>query len=198
MSRPWTTSSTRNQAFAAMTAARERADQLAASRQSPAAGTDVPRASWDDYFLQIASTVASRSTCVRRQVGAVVAADRHIVATGYNGPPSGMPHCDDGGCLRATAAGVARSVDYSSCVAVHAELNALLRSAPADRDGATLYCTDLPCWDCARAVANSGIVRVVAAGGMYDRWPTTAEFLEAAGVAVDGPAVTVDTVSGLR
>ena len=109
-----------NQAFAAMTAARERADQLAASRQSPAAGTDVPRASWDDYFLQIASTVASRSTCVRRQVGAVVAADRHIVATGYNGPPSGMPHCDDGGCLRATAAGVARSVDYSSCVAVHA------------------------------------------------------------------------------
>jgi len=144
----------------------------------------VPRANWDDYFLEIAATVATRSTCVRRQVGAVVVANRRIVATGYNGPPSGMTHCDDGGCPRALQTGVARSVDYSSCRAVHAELNGLLQAAPADRDGATLYCTDLPCWGCARAIANSGIAEIVAAGGMYDSWPTTAAFLTDAGIAV--------------
>lgn len=141
------------------------------------------RASWDDYFLQIAEVVATRATCTRRQVGAVIVHGRRPVGTGYNGAPAGLPHCTDGACPRAHQQPT-MGQGYGSCIAIHAEANALLHTAPADRDGATLYCTDAPCFDCAKLIANSGVAEVVVARGIYDTWPATREFLLDASVRV--------------
>ena len=141
------------------------------------------RQTWDEYFLSLAAGASSRSTCVRRKVGAVIVRDRHIVSTGYNGGPSGYPHCDEGGCPRATS-DVAMGADYGSCIAIHAEANALLFCGPQDRENATIYCTDLPCFGCAKLIANSGLSEVVAARGLYDGWEDVRAFLLDAGVRV--------------
>lgn len=110
------------------------------------------RKSWDEYFLAIAAEVAERSTCPRRRVGAVLVKDKRIKGTGYNGAPRGLPHCDDVGCL----------MDNGHCIrTIHAEINALLECTPEERAGATLYCTDYPCDNCAKVIANCGIARVV-------------------------------------
>jgi hypothetical protein len=98
------------------------------------------RVSWDEYFLQLARTTASRATCIRRKHGAVIVQGHRIVATGYNGGPSGYPHCDEGACPRATSE-APQGHDYERCIAIHAEANALLFSSPEERDGASLYCT---------------------------------------------------------
>lgn len=155
------------------------------------------RQSWDEYFLGLAAAAATRSNCVRRQVGAVVVSGRHIRSTGYNGPPSGYGHCDEGACPRANADGEAgswpapgemsgRAVEeaYDNCVALHAEANALLFSGPDERAGATIYTTAAPCFACAKLVANSGIGEVVAAGGRYEGWEQTRAFLIECGVRV--------------
>jgi len=110
------------------------------------------RKSWDEYFLDIAFQVAGRSTCPRRRVGAVVVADRRLRGAGYNGSPRRMPHCAEAGCLL---------VDGHCVRTIHAEINALMESAPAERDGATLYVTDYPCSECAKVIVNSGVKRVV-------------------------------------
>lgn len=141
------------------------------------------RQTWDEYFLSLAHAASSRSTCVRRKVGAVIVRDRHIVSTGYNGGPSGYPHCDEGGCPRA-ASEAPTGVGYGSCVAIHAEANALLFCGPQDRENATIYCTDLPCFGCAKLISNSGITEVVAAGGLYDGWEDVRTYLLDAGVRV--------------
>jgi dCMP deaminase len=136
------------------------------------------RQSWDEYFLTLAAAAATRSNCVRRKVGSVLVQDRHIRATGYNGPPSGYGHCDAGACLRGTSTGpVGADPNYDNCVALHAEANALLFSSPRDRDGATLYSTQAPCFACAKLIANSGVEEVVAAGGRYEGWEETRRFL---------------------
>jgi dCMP deaminase len=135
------------------------------------------RQSWDEYFLGLAAAAATRSNCSRRQVGAVIVRDRHIRSTGYNGPPSGYGHCDDGACPRA-GTDAPRGFDYDTCVAIHAEANALLFAAPADRAGATLYTTGAPCFSCAKLIANSGISEVVAAGGRYEGWDAVRRFLQ--------------------
>ena len=140
------------------------------------------RASWDDYFLQIAATASTRATCVWRQNGAVIVQGRRIVATGYNGGPSGYPHCDEGACPRADSP--APEGDDASCIAIHAEANALLFASPTDRDGATLYGTGAPCFACAKLIANSGLGEVVAAGGRYDGWTRVRDFLRDCGVRV--------------
>jgi dCMP deaminase len=143
------------------------------------------RQSWDEYFLGIAHAASTRSNCVRRRVGAVIVADRHIRSTGYNGPPSGYGHCDEGACPRGVSSLPAgEDPDYSNCVALHAEANALLFATPEQRAGATLYSTQAPCFACAKLIANSGIAEVVAAGGRYADWEETRRFLLDCGLRV--------------
>lgn len=111
------------------------------------------RAPWDDYFMQIAKVVSSRSTCPRKYVGAVVVRDRIILSTGYNGSIRGGSHCTD----------VGHMMEDGHCVAtIHAEVNAILQSAKAGTciDGATIYVTASPCWNCFKAVVNAGIKRI--------------------------------------
>jgi dCMP deaminase len=143
----------------------------------------VGRASWDEYFLDLATTTATRATCVRRHHGSVIVKGRRIVATGYNGGPSGYPHCDAGGCPRATS-DAPQGHDYERCIAIHAEANALLFSSPEERDGATIYITGAPCFGCAKLIANSGVREVVAAGGRYEGWDEVRDFLLTSGVRV--------------
>ena len=110
------------------------------------------REDWDSYFLGIAYQVASRSTCPRRSVGAVVVKDRRIKGTGYNGSVAGLPHCTDEECL----------IINDHCVrTIHAEVNALLECNPEERRGATIYITDGPCEECSKLIISSGIQRVV-------------------------------------
>ncbi len=141
------------------------------------------RVSWDEYFLELARTTSTRATCSRRKHGAVIVHQRRIVATGYNGGPSGYPHCEDGGCPRALSE-AKQGYDYEHCIAIHAEANALLFSSPEEREGSSLYCTGAPCFGCAKLIANSGVSEVVAAGNRYEGWEQVREFLLRAGVRV--------------
>lgn len=112
------------------------------------------RPSWDDYFLRMALLVATRATCLRRQVGAVLVRDRRVIATGYNGSIRGDVHCIDDGCL----------MENGHCIrCVHAELNALLQCASSTQHsvGATLYSTDFPCVHCAKALVQAEVAKVV-------------------------------------
>jgi dCMP deaminase len=112
------------------------------------------RASWDEYFMNIAREVATRSTCDRKFVGAVVVRDRSILATGYNGSIRGLTHCDEDGHL----------MEDNHCVrTVHAEANAIVQAARngVRIEGASIYVTASPCWGCFRLIANAGIVRIV-------------------------------------
>ncbi|MFI5840538.1 deoxycytidylate deaminase [Catenuloplanes sp. NPDC051500] len=125
------------------------------------------RPSRDDYYLGIARAVAARADCTRRLVGAIVVTDNVVVSTGYNGAPAGQPGClTAGACPRGrlsydqVAAGDSYSSGAGTCIAVHAEANALLRAGLASR-GATLYLTDAPCDGCSRLLAGAGIARVV-------------------------------------
>lgn len=112
------------------------------------------RVSWDHYFMNIARVVASRSTCDRKQVGAVIVRDKTILSTGYNGSIRGLPHCDE----------VGHMMENGHCVAtIHAEANAILQAAKngVRIEGATIYTTASPCWPCFKLIANAGLVRVV-------------------------------------
>jgi dCMP deaminase len=131
---------------------------------------------WDRYFLNIAGETARRSNCVRRQHGAVIVRRRRICSTGYNGPPSGHAHCDAGACPRARSEAVS-GWGHDNCIAIHAEANAILYSSPEERDGATVYITGVPCFGCAKLIANSGISEVVAEGEVYDGWESVRDFL---------------------
>jgi dCMP deaminase len=143
----------------------------------------VHRVSWDEYYLQLAKATSTRATCSRRHHGAVMVQGRRIVSTGYNGGPSGFPHCDEGACPRARS-DAPQGHDYERCIAIHAEANALLFSSPEERDGASLYCTGAPCFGCAKLIANSGVSEVVAAGGRYEGWTEVRDFLRDCGVRV--------------
>lgn len=113
-----------------------------------------PRATWDQYFMRIAREVATRATCDRKHVGAVIVRERCILATGYNGSIRGLPHCSEEGHL----------MEDGHCVrTVHAEANAIVQAARngVRIDGAELYVTATPCWGCFRLLANAGIRRVV-------------------------------------
>jgi len=112
------------------------------------------RPSWDEYFLQISDLVASRATCPRLKVGAILVKDRKIISTGYNGAPKGIPDCTEVGCL----------MRDGHCVrTVHAEMNAVTQAAfhGASASGATLYANWLPCYNCAKTLINAGIVKIV-------------------------------------
>lgn len=162
------------------------------------------RESWDSYFLNMAAQAASRSTCVRRKVGAVIAQNNRVRSTGYNGGPSGYGHCSDGACPRGRqqaspdyVAGESGFVlsregltpEYEDCIAIHAEANALLQCEMLHREGATIYCTDFPCFSCAKLVSNSGIARLVYAGGTYEGWRTVMDFLRDCHVLVSPASI---------
>lgn len=117
------------------------------------------RPDWDHYFLGIAQAVSLRSDCERDKVGAVVVgSDRRVRSTGYKGSPAGMAGCST--CPRRTS-DVAPGSCYDNCVAIHAELNALLYCDRSDLPGSTLYVTREPCYGCYKAVWASGVFRVV-------------------------------------
>ncbi len=122
------------------------------------------RPSWDDYFMDITQRVATRSTCLRRQVGAVIVLDKRILATGYNGAPRGLPHCDETGCLRAEL-GIPSGQRQEICRGLHAEQNAIIQAAlhGVSVAGGTIYVTHQPCITCAKMIINAGIERVVCA-----------------------------------
>jgi dCMP deaminase len=134
------------------------------------------RADWDHYFLNIARETATRSNCVRRKHGAVIVKNRRIRSTGYNGPPSGHAHCDEGACPRAREKS-ASGWGHDNCIAIHAEANAILYSSPAEREGASIFITGVPCFTCAKLIANSGITEVVSTGEPYDDWDRVRDFL---------------------
>jgi len=123
------------------------------------------RPDWDEYFLGVAQAIALRADCTRSQVGAVLVKDNRIVSTGYNGAPAGAPGClSAGACPRGRSdvePGSSYDTGPGSCIAVHAEQNAIIYSDRADRVGSTLYVTREPCGGCSRLIAGSGIARVV-------------------------------------
>jgi dCMP deaminase len=112
------------------------------------------RASWDEYFMNIARMVASRATCERKHVGAVLVRDRTLLSTGYNGSIRGLAHCNE----------VGHMMEDNHCVrTVHAEANAIIQAAKngVSVDGSTIYTTASPCWPCFKLIANSGLKRIV-------------------------------------
>lgn len=124
---------------------------------------DNGRPSWDLYFLRLALTVSERADCTRRQVGAVlVDSDRRVIGTGYNGSPAGEPSCLAGACPRGQASysEVPKDSNYDTCIAIHAEANALLYARTSCK-GATAYITDPPCPSCYKLLMGAGIERVV-------------------------------------
>jgi len=112
------------------------------------------RPSWDEYFIQQCDLIASRATCDRKRVGAIIVKDKRIVSSGYNGSLPGLLHCDD----------VGHDMEDSHCIAtVHGEVNAIADAARrgVSTDGAMLYCNTMPCWSCFKTIVSSGIVEIV-------------------------------------
>lgn len=120
------------------------------------------RLEWDEYFMRIAQLVAERSTCNRAKVGAVIVRDRSIIATGYNGAPSGMPHCTDVGCLIYRSTTPDGTVEENCFRTIHAEINAIAQAARNGSaiDGASIYVTHTPCIHCIKVLINVGMKRI--------------------------------------
>ena len=116
------------------------------------------RPSWDEYFMDITRRVATRSTCLRRAVGAILVHDKRIIASGYNGGPSGLAHCLDIGCLREKL-GIPSGQQHELCRGIHAEQNAIIQAARygVSIEGSVLYCTTQPCTQCTKMLINAGI-----------------------------------------
>jgi dCMP deaminase len=124
----------------------------------------------DPYFLKIAKVVAERSTCRRHQVGAVAVRDKFILATGYNGTPSGLKDCLELGCLRDDL-GIPSGERQEVCRAIHAEQNVIIQASlhGVSLEGSTIYCTHTPCVLCAKMLVNAKIKRFVSSGDYADR-----------------------------
>ncbi|MBI4214996.1 dCMP deaminase family protein [archaeon] len=129
--------------------------------------------SWDEYFMSIARVVRSRSSCARRQVGAILVKNKQIISTGYNGTPRGVKNCDEGGCPRCNAPeSVHPRGQYlehlDKCFCCHSEENTILQAAfhGMKTEGATVYTTNMPCTMCAKILINAGI-KCIVAGGEY-------------------------------
>lgn len=127
------------------------------------------RPSWTQYFMDITELVAKRSTCTRRAVGAVLVKDKRVLATGYNGAPSGIRHCSETGCLREQR-GVPSGERHELCRGAHAEQNAIVQAAHygVPINGATLFCTNLPCSICAKLLINAGVKKIYYKSGYAD------------------------------
>lgn len=141
------------------------------------------RPSWDEYFMEIVNVVKKRSTCLRRQVGALIVKDKRILSTGYNGAPTGLKHCDEVGCMREKL-NVPSGQRHELCRGLHAEQNAIVHAANAGVSikGSTIYVTMQPCVLCAKMIINAGIKRVVFGGGYPDE--LSMQLLNEAGIEV--------------
>ena len=143
------------------------------------------RPTWDEYFMEMAELTAKRSTCSRRQVGAVIVRDNRAVATGYNGAPRGLAHCEEkGGCLRQQL-NIPSGQRHELCRALHAEQNAIISAASMGNaiEGGTIYITHQPCVICAKMIVNAGIKRIVVREGYPDE--LAMEILDEAGLTVE-------------
>ena len=143
------------------------------------------RPSWDEYFMEMAELTAQRSTCMRRHVEAVIVKDRRAIATGYNGAPRGLSHCEDNrGCLRQKL-NIPSGQRQELCRALHAEQNAIIQAASMGHaiEGGTIYITHQPCVVCAKMIINAGIQRIVVREGYPDE--LSLEILEEAGLKVE-------------
>lgn len=120
------------------------------------------RPSWDDYFMEMTKLTATRSSCLRRHVGAVLVKDTRVIATGYNGAPAGVTHCEVTGCLRQKL-NVPSGERHELCRGLHAEQNAIIQAAlyGVSTEGATLYCTTKPCSICTKMIINAKITKIV-------------------------------------
>jgi len=139
------------------------------------------RMSWPEYFMNITGMVAERSTCLRRRVGAVAVRDKRILATGYNGAPASVPHCEETGCLRATL-NIPSGQRHEICRGLHAEQNIIIQAAlhgTPIRD-ATVYCTTHPCVMCTKMLINCSIKEIFYAEDYPD--PLAADLLREAGI----------------
>ena len=141
----------------------------------------MPRPEWDEYFMEIAEVVSKRATCMSRKVGAVLVKDKQMLATGYNGVPKGITHCEDSFCLRKKMQ-VPSGERHELCRGLHAEQNAIIQAAAygVSIEGATLYCTHQPCMICAKMLINAGIERIVYKEGYPD--DLAKQMLDAAGL----------------
>jgi dCMP deaminase len=142
------------------------------------------RPSWDEYFMKICDDVAERSTCKRHNFGAVIVRNKRILATGYNGAPSGLPHCLEIGCLR-DELGIPSGTKHEICRGVHAEQNAIIQCAlhGVSSKDSIMYVNGIPCKICAKMMINAGINRVVYSGDYADK--EAFELFKQAGVKMD-------------
>jgi len=122
----------------------------------------LPRPNWDEYFMNIARTVSSRSNCIKRKVAAVVVKDKRIISTGYNGTPRGVKNCNEGGCKRCNTY-AAGGTQLDECVCSHGEENSIVQASyhGISLKGSTLYTTFSPCTTCTKMIINAGIIEVV-------------------------------------
>jgi dCMP deaminase len=141
------------------------------------------RPSWDEYFMKIAHEVAQRSTCTRRQIGALVVKNKRILATGYNNVPTGCAHCTVVGCLR-DRMGIPSGERHELCRGIHAEQNAVVQAARygISIEGSVVYSTAQPCILCAKILINAGITEIIYEGDYPD--DLSLELLTEAGVTV--------------
>jgi len=141
------------------------------------------RPSWDAYFMEVAGVVSTRSNCLRRKVGAIIVKDKRILATGYNGPPTGMRHCDQVGCVREKMK-IPSGERHELCRGLHAEQNAILQGSlyGFSIKDSMLYATHQPCILCSKMIINAGIKGII----IKDNYPDemSLELLKEAGIAV--------------
>ncbi|OON98104.1 MAG: cytidine deaminase [Epulopiscium sp. Nele67-Bin005] len=149
------------------------------------------RPSWSEYFMEIAHLVKTRSTCMRRQVGAVVVKDKQILSTGYNGAPTNCRHCTEIGCLRAKL-NIPSGERHELCRALHAEQNAIVQAAHhgISLQNATIYVTAQPCSLCAKVIINAGIGHIIYEGDYPDE--LSLELLNEAGIKLEKFSVRMD------
>ncbi len=141
------------------------------------------RPDWQTYFMDIAQLVSSRSTCIRRHVGAVIVKENRILSTGYNGTPTGIRHCLDRGCLRDELQ-IPSGQRHELCRGLHAEQNAIIQAAyhGVSIESSDIYCTNQPCIICAKMIINAGLKKIIIGNSYPDE--LAAEMLNEAGLKV--------------
>ena len=141
------------------------------------------RPTWPEYFMAITDLVAKRSTCLRRHVGAILVKDKRILATGYNGAPAGLKHCEETGCIREDAS-IPSGMRHELCRGLHAEQNVIIQAAyhGIPINNATLYCTNKPCVICSKMIINAGVKSIYYSDGYDD--PLADEMFEEAGMEI--------------
>lgn len=149
------------------------------------------RISWLSYFMGIAYMVGERSTCVRRHVGCVLVKDKRILATGYNGAPSGLEHCTSTGCLREKLK-IPSGQHHEICRGIHAEQNAIIQAATSGTSilKADVYCTTCPCTQCVKMLINCGVRQIYYCEQYPDEFAK--KLLEEAGI----PTIQIETIKG--